>query len=67
MLPHACVLQIKGATAMGMPVVVTEQYPKALGRTVPSLKKVRSTGGLAQVAQTCSRAHAQSKDRALNS
>jgi nicotinamidase-related amidase len=28
---------VQGAAAMGVPVVVTEQYPKGLGRTVPAV------------------------------
>jgi nicotinamidase-related amidase len=28
---------VDGATAMGVPIVVTEQYPKGLGATVPEL------------------------------
>eukprot|EP00878_Enallax_costatus_P024792 GHUV01026481.1.p1 GENE.GHUV01026481.1~~GHUV01026481.1.p1 ORF type:complete len:166 (+),score=44.81 GHUV01026481.1:286-783(+) len=31
---------IKGANVLGLPVVVTEQYPKALGNTVGELKEV---------------------------
>jgi nicotinamidase-related amidase len=33
---NAAVL-VEGARALGVPVVVTEQYPKGLGRTVPEL------------------------------
>ena len=33
-------LQIKAATALKMPCLVTEQYPKALGTTVQSIKDV---------------------------
>ena len=35
---------VKGAKAVGIPIVVTEQYPKGLGSTVP------------EVAESCPRA-----------
>lgn len=31
---------IVGAQALGLPVIVTEQYPKGLGRTIPQLTEV---------------------------
>jgi hypothetical protein len=31
-------MQVRAADAMDLPVVVTEQYPKALGHTVTELK-----------------------------
>jgi nicotinamidase-related amidase len=37
-LRKACIL-IEGARAVGVPVVVTEQYPRGLGHTVPALRE----------------------------
>ena len=39
---------IKGATALKLPVVATEQYPKALGNTVEELKEVLPSNALIQ-------------------
>jgi nicotinamidase-related amidase len=33
-----CSILVKAAKALGVPIAVSEQYPKGLGRTVPSLK-----------------------------
>ena len=33
---------VRGTEAMGMPIVVTEQYPKGLGRTAPARDAVDS-------------------------
>jgi nicotinamidase-related amidase len=35
---------VEGAKAMGVPVIVTEQYPKGLGRTVPEVAEHLPTG-----------------------
>lgn len=32
--------QIRGANILGLPIIATEQYPKALGSTVTELKDV---------------------------
>ena len=40
-LQRSC-LQIRGANLLGLPVITTEQYPKALGNTVAELKEVLS-------------------------
>ena len=34
---HNTAVLVQGANALGVPVVVTEQYPKGLGRTVPEV------------------------------
>ena len=34
---HNAAVLVQGARALGVPVVVTEQYPKGLGRTVPEV------------------------------
>lgn len=35
----ACRLAVQGADLLGVPVVVTEQYPKGLGRTTPTVAR----------------------------
>ncbi len=35
-------IMIEAAAALGVPIVVTEQYPKGLGRTVPDVMKMLS-------------------------
>jgi nicotinamidase-related amidase len=34
---RACLLAVRGASLLGMPVLVTEQYPRGLGHTSPSV------------------------------
>src|SRR5204863_410854 len=34
---HNSAVLAQGARALGLPVIVTEQYPRGLGRTVPEL------------------------------
>jgi nicotinamidase-related amidase len=47
---NAAVL-VQGAQALGVPVVVTEQYPKGLGRTVPELAE--HLDGVEPIEKTC--------------
>jgi nicotinamidase-related amidase len=42
---------IQGAKVLGVPVLVTEQYPKGLGRTVPEL--ARHLGGVVPIEKLC--------------
>jgi nicotinamidase-related amidase len=43
---------IRGAEAVDVPIVVTEQYPKGLGRTVPEVAD-RLPGGVAPIEKVC--------------
>jgi len=40
----AAAIMVRGAEAIGIPVLVTEQYPKGLGRTVPELAALLPEG-----------------------
>ena len=35
-----CVLLARAARQLGLPIIVTEQYPEKLGRTLPSLREI---------------------------
>ncbi len=41
---HATATLIQGAEALGVPIVVTEQYPKGLGETAPEVAETLPTG-----------------------
>ena len=43
---------VKGAKAVGIPILVTEQYPKGLGKTVPEVA-AEFPDGLAPIEKTC--------------
>jgi nicotinamidase-related amidase len=43
---------IEGAEAIGLPIVVTEQYPKGLGSTVPEVAE-RLPGGIEPLEKVC--------------
>jgi nicotinamidase-related amidase len=49
---HAAVALVKGAKAVGIPIVVTEQYPKGLGSTVPEIAD-QLPEGLAPIEKVC--------------
>ena len=38
-IAHATGVLVRGARELGLPVVVTEQYPKGLGETVPEVRE----------------------------
>jgi nicotinamidase-related amidase len=40
---HACVRLVKSVRILGLPILVTEQYPRGLGQTVPELRDALST------------------------
>lgn len=43
-IARACATLIRGAVATGVPVIVTEQYPKGLGATVPDVAEALPQG-----------------------
>ena len=45
---HACAVLLKASSRLGIPVFVTEQYPKALGRTVAELKALLPEAAVVQ-------------------
>jgi nicotinamidase-related amidase len=49
---RAAAALVRGAEAVGMPIVVTEQYPKGLGRTAPEVAQ-HLPEGLAPVEKLC--------------
>lgn len=44
--------QIRGANILGLPIITTEQYPKALGSTVTELTDVLPAGSAPIIAKT---------------
>ena len=49
---HGTVALIRGAEAVGIPIIVTEQYPKGLGHTVPEVAE-RLPGGVEPIEKVC--------------
>jgi nicotinamidase-related amidase len=50
-LAGACATLVRGARALGVPVLATEQYPKGLGPTVPEIAE--HLGDAPRLAKTC--------------
>lgn len=46
-------LAIKAFKALGIPIVVTEQYPKGLGRTVPELRSIQGVEPIEKIHFNC--------------
>ncbi len=46
---RACVRMVRTFGALGLPIVVTEQYPRGLGRTVPELAEPLEAAGTARL------------------
>jgi nicotinamidase-related amidase len=49
---RAAATLVRGAEAMGVPIIVTEQYPKGLGRTAPEIADVLPEG-IAPIEKVC--------------
>ena len=66
---HNAGVLVEGARALGVPVVVTEQYPKGLGRTVPEVaQRLNGTEPIEKVCFSAARAdgfHTGGRDQAL--
>jgi nicotinamidase-related amidase len=44
---------VRGAGALGIPIVLTEQYPKGLGSTVPELAGLDELAGVKPIEKVC--------------
>lgn len=51
-IARATATMIRGAEALGLPVVVTEQYPKGLGATAPEVAR-ELPDGVTPISKTC--------------
>jgi nicotinamidase-related amidase len=49
---HATAAMVQGAKAVGIPIAITEQYPKGLGKTVPEIAD-QLPQGLAPIEKVC--------------
>jgi len=48
-----CTILIKGLKVLGIPVVVTEQYPKGLGATIPEISELLDREPIEKMAFSC--------------